>query len=226
MSPRLHCTADWHLRADARHDAPTVAALRRVVAAMLPGDWLLACGDLTDNGSDAEYASLRALLLELRLEGRVLLVPGNHDVGLQGLLVQAAARGRWARLVRELRSPARVQVGSLLVGALDSCLLTPWPGDLAEGRLGARQAARAQAICEDAHAACLRPVLAMHHWAWCRDSALRLLDAERVKRLVADERATVIAGHTHCAEERSGPGWRGLCLGALGAVGRAEAVGG
>lgn len=221
---RLHCTADWHLRADARHDGPAVAALRRIVSGMAPGDWLLACGDLTDNGSADEYASLRALLLELRLAGRTILVPGNHDIGLQGLFVQAAARGRWARLVREMRAPTQQRVGGLLVGALDSTLLTPWPGDLATGRLGARQTERAEDLCEEAHLQGLVPVLAMHHWPWCVDPTLRLLDADRVKRLVFERKARMVCGHTHVAEQRSGQGWRAMCLGALGAVGHAEVI--
>jgi len=72
----------------------TGACLRRAIAALnalkpLP-DVTVITGDLTDHGSPAEYANLRAILAAARM--KVFVIPGNHD-SRDGLRAAFAADG-------------------------------------------------------------------------------------------------------------------------------------
>jgi 3',5'-cyclic AMP phosphodiesterase CpdA len=122
-----HIGARW-----GRPDGPTPAdGLRRVVEAVgaLPDrpDALVVTGDLTDNGSAEEYATLRGLLQPLGIRPHV--IPGNHDVraplreafGLPGAGDEHVSYA--------------VDLGPLRLIALDSTIPGANPGALDEGRL-------------------------------------------------------------------------------------------
>lgn len=210
---RLHCVADLHLRDDPAQNRGVVAALRAAVDRMGTGDKLAILGDLTDGGTAAQYRQALAILGPLT--GRLVLVPGNHDVGTLGLLVHATSRRRWAQLVAALRSPLTLQLGDRLVGVLDTNRYSVLPTDLARGRLGARQTARARDLAEQARRQLRRPTWLLHCWPWTTDPTLALDDADAVQKLVAVEQADVVAGHTHQGNTRTGPGWHAWCVASL-----------
>ncbi|MCA3228610.1 MAG: phosphodiesterase [Burkholderiales bacterium] len=74
----------------ARHLA---AAVAQVNAMAVRPDVLLLTGDLTDNGTEAEYGLLAQLLAPLQIP--VLLLPGNHDD--RGALQAAFPQMPWLR---------------------------------------------------------------------------------------------------------------------------------
>lgn len=219
---RLLLTADWHLHGSASRNRPVRDALRELDRGRGPGDWLLVAGDVTDGGTEAEYAQALALLRPWA--GRCLLAPGNHDCGPLGLLVGSGARSRWRKLVELLHAPAQAEVGGRLVQVLDSCLYSWLPTDLARGRLGDRQTKRARSAAATARTRGLHPMLLLHHWPWCTDGTLALDDGPAVQRLVAELGCELVAGHTHEAAGTGGAGWSARCLPDLRSVGRAEVM--
>src|ERR1700744_3838055 len=143
--------SDTHLGADWEGVDPDESLLRAVEAILTLGDRpdaLLVSGDLTQNGTPAEYARLRDLLAPLDLEPHVL--PGNHD--LRGPLREAFG------LPGSGDEPAShvVDLGPLRLVCLDSIVPGSDAGSLDEGRIEWLAAALGEAP--------ERPtVLAMHH---------------------------------------------------------------
>lgn len=197
----IHFLADLHLTARPAEKNNRTASdeLRRIQSVQRPGDYLAVCGDVTDDGWEGEYAE--ALRLLLPWKGRVFLAPGNHDMGTLGLFVQASARRRWARLVRDLGGLTEAIVGGHLVRVYDSCILSPSPTDLARQRLGAVQRARIPGHVERAQRYGLRPLVLMHADPYCDDPTLRLVDAEKALAAIVGK-ADCYYGHTHHAAVR------------------------
>ncbi len=127
---RLAQISDPHLGASWEGIDPE-AGLRRVVAAVRalpdPPQALLVSGDLTDNGTPAEYARVRELLAPLGLEPHVL--PGNHD--LRGPLREAfGLPGTGEEPVSHV-----ADFGPLRLVCLDSTVPGAEGGALDEGRI-------------------------------------------------------------------------------------------
>lgn len=207
----LGLLADLHLVSDRHRNTTVEHTLGRLRERELPADWLAIAGDLTDNGAEGEYAEALRLLMPWR--GRIMLAPGNHDGSVLGLFVQFAARRRWSRLCRALAAPVEAELSGWLVRSYDSCLLTSSPLDLARGRMGRAQLGRIPGHLARARARGLRPAILQHHWPYCRDEDLLLVDAAAELRLV-EGRADLWAGHTHRAEVRDVAGSVLRCLGA------------
>jgi 3',5'-cyclic AMP phosphodiesterase CpdA len=143
--------SDTHLGAEWEGVDPDESLLRAVEAILTLGDRpdaLLVSGDLTQNGTPAEYARLRDLLAPLDLEPHVL--PGNHD--LRGPLREAFG------LPGEGEEPAShvVDLGPLRLVCLDSIIPGAEAGALDEGRVEWLEAALSQAPRKPT-------VIAMHH---------------------------------------------------------------
>ena len=206
----IHCIADPHIHDSAARNAPIRDLVRRAGERMGSAGWLAILGDLTDSGSERQYAQALAMLQPLR--GRLLLVQGNHDGGMLGIFVQAAARRRWARLVRELEAHTRIETGDRLVQVIDSCRYSLWPGDLARGRVGSRQMALVRSAIGEGERRGLRPTILLHHWPYSQDSALRLTDSAALLRLV-EGHADLVAGHTHERDGRTILGSVARCVG-------------
>jgi len=202
--------ADPHIHDSAARNEPIRDLVRQACDRMGRDGWLAILGDLTDSGTERQYAQAMAMLQPLR--GRLILVPGNHDGGLLGIFVQAAARRRWARLVRELAAPTRIELDGRLIQVVDSCLYTTWPWDLARGRVGSRQMARVRSAIGEGGRRGLRPTILLHHWPYSADVALRLEDAAALLRLV-EGHADLVAGHTHERDGRAILGSVARCVG-------------
>lgn len=124
------------------------AAVEAVLALPQRADALLVSGDLTDNGTPAEYARVQELLEPLGLEPHV--IPGNHD--LRGPLREAfglpGAGDEPASHVADL--------GPLRLVCLDSTIPGAEGGALDEGRIEWLEAA----LDEDRKTP---TVIALHH---------------------------------------------------------------
>jgi len=172
---------------------------------MDPLDWLILCGDVTDNGNTEEYAE--ALRLFSPFGRRIFAVPGNHDRGVLGIFAWAGARRRWSKFAAALGCVPEQVIGNRLFIGLNSCLDTLWFGDLARGEVGKGQRAKMATRWPDqaAQLGC-RLTYVLHHWPDCDDETLALDDKAEVLRLV-EGRADLVAGHTHTRAERSVGGY-------------------
>jgi 3',5'-cyclic-AMP phosphodiesterase len=122
--------SDTHLGADWHGVDPDECLLRAVEAILdLPQryDALVVSGDLTQNGTPAEYARVRELLAPLDLEPHVL--PGNHD--LRGPLREAFGLPGEG----EEHASHAVDLGPLRLVCLDSTIPGAEAGALDEGRI-------------------------------------------------------------------------------------------
>jgi Icc protein len=185
-----HIGADW-----GGPDGPRpVANLRHAVAAVLAlpdrPDALVLTGDLADNGTPEEYATVRELLEPLGLEPRV--VPGNHDV-------RAPLREAFglAGSGSEHCSHA-VDLGPLRLIALDSTIPDGEAGALDEGRLEWLDGVLAEAPRQPT-------VIALHHPPLLTgmpafdEIALARPDQDALGTLLGrhPQVARIIAGHVH-----------------------------
>ncbi|OJU84215.1 MAG: hypothetical protein BGO11_10905 [Solirubrobacterales bacterium 70-9] len=122
--------SDTHLGADWHGVDPDECLLRAVEAILeMPQrcDALVVSGDLSQNGTPAEYARVRELLAPLDLEPYVL--PGNHD--LRGPLRQAFGLPGEG----DEHASHAVDLGPLRLVCLDSTIPGTEGGALDEGRI-------------------------------------------------------------------------------------------
>ncbi len=171
---------------------------------------LLFTGDLTDHGSEEEYAHIRDILKPLRDDYRMIFAPGNHDVGPLGNTFSAARQNNFQRnVVGELMGVAEAKtsenrmgslyplvrdLGDCLVVALDSCHDEQ---HLASGRIGDNQLEALDRILMTA----TKPVVALvHHHPFVRRPWLALDDAESLMRSLSGHVEVLLFGHRHLAE--------------------------
>lgn len=221
--PRLYLVADLHCKANPDDNALVEVRLAAILEGSDPGDWLAVLGDVTNSGTSEQYAE--ALRILTPWAGRLLLCPGNHDAGPLGLLYSVAARRRFSALRKALRCPPSVRIGHRLCVALDSCRYTLWPGDLARGRLGGGELARAAQAIKDARKAGLLPTMLLHHDPYCEDPTLALDDAGDLLGL-ASGAADLAWGHTHHVKRWVEEGRERVSVGDLKGGGRKCWLGG
>ena len=188
-------------------------------------DHLVVTGDLTLSAEAGEFERAAELLRPWADEGKLTVVPGNHDVWTS----EAVKTSRFLRMVgpdgRGMRRPAPaypfavVPTPEVAIVALDSARFGEVPRETG-GRLGPPQLQSCRELVRE-HAKEGRAVLlALHHHLVLpperipSDAAVArmpLEDADQVVRLVADLRvAGVLHGHRHCAFRLDLPGAAGL----------------
>ncbi|MDE1180775.1 phosphodiesterase [Paraburkholderia sp.] len=143
-------------------------------------DLVIVSGDLTDEGTPAEYAMLKSLLATLTHP--YIVLPGNHDD--RDALRDAFAGHTW--LPRSGPLHFACDVGAIRLIALDTSV----PGDH-HGELGVDQLAwldRELAACRDR-----RAMIAMHHPPF--DTGIPYLDLYGLRQ--PEALADVIAAHPH-----------------------------
>jgi len=195
-------------------------------------DHLVVTGDVTLSSEASEFERAAALLRPWAEQGKLTVVPGNHDVWTS----EAVRTSRFLRLVgpdgRGMRKPAPayprgvVPSPEVALVALDSSRFGDEPRET-PGRLGAAQLQACRELVREHAKEGRAVVLVLHHHLVLppdripSDAAVArmpLSDADRLVRMVADLRiAAVLHGHRHCAFRVDLPGAAGptpvLCAG-------------
>jgi 3',5'-cyclic-AMP phosphodiesterase len=230
---RLGHISDLHLGDRARYprngfvprdcDRHSVKIARKLIAALREEqiDHLLVTGDLTLSGEPSEFERAADLLAPFAREGKLSVLPGNHDVWTH----DAAGTYRFLRalgpdglgmkkpfavypLVVEL-SPEVVLVG------LDSARYGD-PPEQSPGWLGSDQLAQARELVRSHGQEGRAVVLALHHHLLippervpsdAKLARMPLYDADKVVRLCAElPVAAVLHGHRHVSFRVDLPG--------------------
>jgi 3',5'-cyclic AMP phosphodiesterase CpdA len=200
-------------------------------------DHLVVTGDLTLSAEPREFERAADLLRPWAAEGKLTVVPGNHDLWTE----DSVETGRFLRVVGPdglgMRRPAPsypcvVPIGAeVVLVALDSAR---WGEDpyATSGKLGAEQLKSARELCRTHQKQGKATVLAFHHHVLlppervpsdARVARMPLADADQVIRLVAEQPvAAVLHGHRHVAFRVDVPGVNGptpiLCAGSVSRV--------
>ena len=179
----------------------------------LPKPLLTFTGDLTDNGSTAEYNHVLDVLRPLRAQGfDMIFAPGNHDVGPMGNTFSASRQNNFQRrILGELMGIAAAQTsanrmpslyplikdtGECRLVALDSCHSEQ---HLASGAIGERQI---EALATAIKSATTPVVVLLHHHPFVRATWLKLAvaDSDSLKATIEGKVAALLFGHKHRAQ--------------------------
>ncbi len=193
-------------------------------------DHLVVTGDLTLSSETNEFERVAELLSPWVQEGKLTVVPGNHDVWTE------AAALRFLRVIGPDGRGMHKPVGSyphlvdlspeLVLIALDSARPGADPFT-AQGRLGSEQIQTTRQWIREKTQVGKKVILALHHHVVLPPDRLdsdvfvnrtRLADADKVVRLLADLPVlAVLHGHRHVAFRLDLPGVAGttpvLCAG-------------
>jgi len=194
-------------------------------------------GDITLSGEPSEFEKARKLLARFAKEGRLTVLPGNHDVWSY----EAAEKYRFLKLLgpdgNGMKSPVQSFPRAVPLGeeavliALDSAR---WGEDprATPGKLGTQQLRATRELVRE-HARHEKAVLlAVHHHlvippervpSDAKVAKMPLADADQLVRLVAElPIAAVLHGHRHVAFRVELPGASGptpvLCAGSASRV--------
>lgn len=153
--------ADTHVRSDPKENQILQDHLE-ALEAQFPACWLVIAGDVTDNGTEAEYKEAYRLLASWK--NRCLLVPGNHDnSGYHGLRWDAKAAARWTKFSTKMSNSSDTVTGDWVICGLDSVNAHPDILELAQGELGEAELNRAKDVIQQAHNAGKKICLVLHH---------------------------------------------------------------
>jgi len=246
---RLAHISDLHVSVRARYprngftardcDRHSPKVLRKILRALEDegADRLLVTGDLTLSGEAAEFERAAELLAPWTEAGKLIVLPGNHDVWSH----EAAATWRFLRTIgpdgRGMREPHAVYPLAVELSpevtliALDSARHGEDP-ERTPGALGAEQIATARQLARVAVQAGRAVVLALHHHlviphervpSDLRLARMPLADADKMVRLLAElPVAAVLHGHRHTSFRVELPGPAGrtpvVCSGSASRV--------
>lgn len=172
---------------------------------------LVFTGDLTENGSEKEYANVREILEPLRdADYEMIFAPGNHDVGPLGNTFSTAAQNNFQRNVigdlmgvpEAKTSENRMRSFYPMVRELDDCLLVAIDSchderHVASGRVGEAQLEALDRVLMTA----TKPVVALlHHHPFVHSRSLALDDSEDLMRSLSGHVDVLLFGHRHRSE--------------------------
>jgi 3',5'-cyclic AMP phosphodiesterase CpdA len=197
---RILHVSDLHLRRDWQHNRIATDKLRQVREVFGEGDVLVVTGDITDDGREEQYA--HALELLAPFAGRVVVVPGNHDMGSNGLLYSKDSHKRFAKLRAALLAdkPYMFRVDGQAVGeiiTLDSCMRTGSLVDFAQGQIGRWNLWKLKRRLDAMKKTGAVSVVALHHNPFYDDWFCRLNDAKKFLEVVMGRADVVLCGHEH-----------------------------
>lgn len=180
--------------------AGRLARARAALASARTADHLVLTGDLTEDGSTAQFEVVRGLLLESGIPAeRITLVPGNHDAYGEGW--EAALSGpldRWAATSRpgtvtRLRGASVVAVSSAVRQSVLRSSGRIHDEQLAGGAEVARRSPGEAVLFAQHHP----PFTVTHHWVH------GLVNHADVRALLdAHANVSVLHGHTHRRRDR------------------------
>lgn len=231
--------SDTHVGSGIARDLALQGLVEHIIATYDPADTtVIHTGDCTEGSiwdfdtrdHSREFKDFVRYMQPLRDAGfTLLIVPGNHDGGLQGVTVDRRIRKKFARAARALMPWARIKPDehedgtsypvSLYIPrvnwvfiALDSTVgQLDRDGflDLARGNYGSKQRA---ALSEEAtfHSTRSQPrhiATLGHHDPWYKDVTNRLTDAEEFKRLLGELGVKLnFGGHRHQRDRHTSHG--------------------
>jgi 3',5'-cyclic AMP phosphodiesterase CpdA len=188
---------NWHRKRKRIHRPEVVDAITRDLKTKQP-DHVAVTGDLVNLSLPTEYQRARVWLETLGRPGDVTVIPGNHDVYVNG--VEPLPGRFWGDYMRgdDGRDgfPFLRRRGSVALIALSSGL--PTAPLLATGKLGARQLARLGELLEQSRG--LFRVVLIHHppSSPLRRHLRRLVDAAELRGVLAASGAELLVhGHDH-----------------------------
>lgn len=197
---RILHVSDLHLRRDPKHNVIAADKLAWASTEMGEGDVLVVTGDITDDGREGQYA--HALDLLAPFAGRIVVVPGNHDLGALGNFYSKACHKRFAKLRHALcaDTPWMFRIDGIAVGeiiVLDSCMRTGSIVDFAQGQIGRWNLWKLKRKLDAMKKARAISVVALHHNPFYTDWFCRLNDAKQFFATVLGRADIVLMGHEH-----------------------------
>lgn len=214
----VHLT-DLHLD-DPKHDVTSGdghALVTSIIHREVPDQTVIVdTGDWTGSGNSLQVDTVIPIVSRLREEGfEIVITPGNHDVGLQGLKLQPSSvrefhrlRDNYSTMPESAEYPYRYRAGDLTIIVADTTVVTTDADHtlLSGGHLGDDQIAEITEMVDEASGPV---VLATHH---CPSAAADGLDWEQVlgdREQLAERLGEVggvdvwLTGHLHQAESWS-----------------------
>jgi 3',5'-cyclic AMP phosphodiesterase CpdA len=198
---KVYHVSDLHIHHD---DSNNVEVQKRISALRVaPEDVVVITGDITDDGSDEQYRKAFMMLKEIPC--RVLILPGNHDMGFAGTLYDtdsAIAFDAFADKDGEgpfiHKAPVTVQIENVLFILLNSCLQTESPFDLFCGEIGEGQLSSLDTLLNTPALKGLVKVVALHHHPFFHsDPTMRLVDSKDFIKTIWGRVDVMLFGHRH-----------------------------
>lgn len=193
---KIYHISDLHVRSDMKHNYQVESKLYTLSQKLGPVDMVILTGDVTDDGSEVQYAN--ALKLLTPFTSRIIVVPGNHDYAASGLFYNKACVKRFNVFASLLNFP-RNEFYDLRILPIDSNLKTTTPFDFAKGKVGWWNRRAIKKFGLKCKADKKVSLVCMHHTPFEERWALELKDAEELLRACEGYVDYVLVGHEHRA---------------------------
>jgi 3',5'-cyclic AMP phosphodiesterase CpdA len=200
MSKRLTGYWNWHRGRNRIHDMPTLKTVMQDIVAQKP-DHIALTGDLVNIGLPSEFPAALQMLRPLGGPDMVSIVPGNHDVYVQGSY--QAMEHSFGPFMRgdDLDATAfpymRIRKRFALIGVSSGIPTAPL---LASGAVGTAQLGKLGAMLEAAGGGGLHRVIMIHHPPLATGATFGrgLRDAKGFEAVLRKHGAElVLHGHNH-----------------------------
>jgi 3',5'-cyclic AMP phosphodiesterase CpdA len=205
---KIYHISDLHIHKRAKDNKTVTAKLAQLRQSWNPHQDIVVCtGDITDDGSEAQYN--HALNLLVPFIGRLILAPGNHDYGYLGNFYTKRAVRRFKALKQALRAQTIMSSGKYVFLTLDTCLRTGGIVDFAQGKVGLWQRRLVKKFIKQCKKSNVKSVICMHHTPFETAWWTHLQDAKKFINLVLGQADIVLVGHEHKEREVNYPDPRG-----------------
>jgi 3',5'-cyclic-AMP phosphodiesterase len=200
-----------YLSAGRPHDAAdrrkrAIAALK--IARDSGADHVLVTGDLTEDGTDAQYEVLAEVLAESRISpSRVTLIAGNHDVYDARDAFDRALEGPIQAFAETSRAGRPLAIGDAIILPMSTAIAQPY--HFSRGSIEPRAIASVASFADGTRRGGRAVIVAMHHPPKRRSNpVMQWFDGFRDHQAVgtileAHDHVHVVHGHTHEASDRS-----------------------
>jgi 3',5'-cyclic AMP phosphodiesterase CpdA len=186
--------SDLHIRSDMKHNYQVELKLHNLAQQLGPVDFVICTGDITDDGTEIQYAN--ALKLLTPFTNRIIVVQGNHDIGASGLFYNSDCAKRF-KVLSELLNYPKKEIYGLRILPINSTLKTYTPFDFARGNVGwwnRRSIKKFGLKCKQDKKVSL---VCLHHTPFEESWTLELKDAEELLRACEGYVDLVLVGHEH-----------------------------
>ncbi len=193
-----------------------------IVSAYAPFDTLIAVtGDIIDDGKDEQNIVAQEKLDVLRKEGfKILLSPGNHDYGWNGVIANKQnMRNNFSKLLEKdwqsqfevndgkfpLTYEHQIDGGNILLIALDSMEAEAegMRSLFAQGKIGNEQLGKLKGVLDDEKYDNHIKIVMLHHHPFDRKIAHHLKDSDEFMETVKNKVDILLFGHKHIEDDFS-----------------------